>query len=191
MLNNTAMAKRLATLPNYLSAFRIVILPFLGYTISAGWAMEACYLLALAGLSDFLDGWFARRRREESDVGKLMDTVADKVLLCVAIIFLVADSRQPLNPWLGSLLLAREFLITGLRSMLASSGIVMGAAMAGKIKMTAQFFGLGCFILGQLPWGGYFRIAGLALLWISAGLSYYSMAQYTRRAYLELRAKIR
>lgn len=192
MINNTAMAKRLATLPNYLTAFRVVILPLLAFLIMTHRPIASVFLLTLAGLSDFFDGWVARRNREESDVGRLMDTVADKVLLCVAIIFLVADPLQPLDPWLATLLLAREFLVNGLRAMAASVGVIMGAAATGKLKMVTQFFGLGGIMLGQLPGrvGENFRLTGLILLWISVGLSYFSMAQYLRRAYVSLRNKL-
>ncbi len=185
------MPKRLATVPNYLTAFRIVILPLFGLLLSNRQGGEACILLTLAGISDFLDGWLARKNRQESDVGKLMDPVADKILVAVCVIFLVADRVQPLDPWLATLLLGREFLVTGLRAMVASAGIVMAAASTGKLKMVTQFFGLGGVMLGQMPGGENWRIAGLVLLWISVVLSYFSMAQYSRRAYLELRTKVR
>lgn len=176
--------KQLVNLPNALTTFRIVVLPLLAILIYRDERFWATVTLFFAAMSDIFDGWYARRYRQESAFGKLMDPVADKVLLCVATLFLVARTGDRLSPWLGTLLLAREFLITGLRAFAASSGFVLGAGQIGKMKTTLQMFGLGSIIVGNtwIPvetWGPIpGRAMGLTLLWGSVVLSYWSMVKY-------------
>jgi CDP-diacylglycerol--glycerol-3-phosphate 3-phosphatidyltransferase len=166
-------------------------MPLLANFLTHRQGLLACAVLAVAGVTDILDGYIARVRKEESSFGKLMDPVADKILLCVAILFLAAAPNTELSPWLGTLLLAREFLITGLRSFVASEGLVMGAGNMGKTKTLLQFLGLGGIMLGLDIYPGFFLIAGHVLLWAAVVLSYWSMVRYSTKAYLELKAKIR
>lgn len=180
-------AKPVLNLPNGLTVFRIVVLPLLAILIVKDHRLWATIVIAIAGLSDILDGWYARHYRLESSFGKLMDPVADKILLCVTVLFLVARAHEGMSAWLGTLLLAREFLITGLRALAASAGLVIGAKGMGKAKMLFQFVGLGAVVLGDagpafLP---VYQI-GLGLLWISVVLSYWSMVMYLRLVYRQL-----
>jgi len=183
------MRLKITTLPNLLTLFRIGVLPLMGYLLERGNGLGATLLLFLAAMSDFFDGYLARRRKEETSFGKLMDPVADKILLCVALLFLVAIPSKGLSPWLASLLLAREFLVTGLRAIAASQGIVIAAGSSGKVKVTFQFLGLGFLMIGPiglefLPFS--VEHVGLLLLWIAVLMSYISMVQYSRRVYLAL-----
>lgn len=196
MVNTLIMSgKQVVNLPNGLTAFRILVLPLLAILIMKDERFFSVVVLAVAGISDVLDGWYARKYRQESVFGKLMDPVADKILLCVAVLFLVAREPDRLGPTLGTLLLAREFLITGLRAMAAGSGIVLGADKMGKIKTFFQMVGLGSTIVGDTwivqpgwdPVPG--RLMGLTLLWIAVVLSYWSMVRYLVVVYRELKAK--
>lgn len=169
---------------NALTFFRILILPLLGYLILIDSKLWAFALLLLAAISDGLDGWLARRNNQETKIGKLMDPVADKVLLAVILIFLVADHKRSLSPWIATLLLAREFLITGLRALLAAHGVVMGAQKLAKWKTTFQFIGIGALILFEPFWilNIDFHTIGIGALWISVILSYVSLLSYIKKS---------
>ncbi|MEO5666436.1 MAG: CDP-diacylglycerol--glycerol-3-phosphate 3-phosphatidyltransferase [Bdellovibrionota bacterium] len=191
------MAGRLLTFPNGLTALRLALMPLLAILVEKGYGEWGLVVLILAGLTDLFDGYFARRLRQESDVGRLMDPVADKIFLCVAVIFLMARSPYPsilnpdpnLSPWLAVLLLAREFLVTGLRAMAASVGMIIAAGQVGKIKTVLQFVGLGCIMLGGTIGEISLFSCGEVILWASVVLSYWSMSTYSYRVYLAFKAK--
>lgn len=178
--------KRVVNLPNGLTLFRIAVLPLLAVLIVRDERWWALVVMVIAGVTDILDGWAARKYREESSFGKLMDPVADKILVCVAIVFLAARYAEPIDPWLGTLLLAREFLITGLRAVAASSGLVLPAGRMGKWKAAIQMVGLGAMIIGEQFPGLPARPIGLVLLWFSVLLSYWSMVSYLKLVYQKL-----
>jgi CDP-diacylglycerol---glycerol-3-phosphate 3-phosphatidyltransferase len=132
-------------LPNYLTLARIVIVPLLVVVLLtpfaeqlfgiSGYALAIAIFLA-ASLTDILDGYFARSRNQVSNLGKLLDPIADKLLVSAALIVLVEKHLAP--AWTVVVILGREFIVTGLRSIAATEGIVISAQTAGKIKMWAQ-----------------------------------------------------
>jgi len=185
------MSGKVLNVPNVLSTLRILILPVLGWLMQTGHGITACLVLTLAGITDVLDGWYARTFKQETVIGKLLDPVADKVLVCFAVVFLLARPEGPLNPGLAVLLLSREFSVTGLRAMAAAEGLIIGAGHTGKLKTFSQFIGLGALMLRMDPFGLPSKPIGQIALWISVVLSYGSMFQYLRLAYLELRSKVR
>jgi CDP-diacylglycerol--glycerol-3-phosphate 3-phosphatidyltransferase len=165
---------------------RIAILPFFALAILHNENLISFILLFVAGLTDYLDGYLARSQKQESNFGKLMDPVADKLVLCISLIFLVANPNYALSPWLASLLLAREFLITGIRALIAAQGFIMGAQMLGKIKTLSQFFGIGSLFLAPLfNWPSLMTL-GSVFLWLSTILSYVSLYLYSKKAYFLL-----
>jgi CDP-diacylglycerol--glycerol-3-phosphate 3-phosphatidyltransferase len=132
-------------LPNYLTLARIVLVPLLVVILLTPFAEQwfgiSSYALAIAiflaaSLTDILDGHLARRRNQVSNFGKLLDPIADKLLVSAALIVLVEKHLAP--AWAVVIILGREFIITGLRSVAASEGIVIAAQKIGKIKMWAQ-----------------------------------------------------
>jgi CDP-diacylglycerol---glycerol-3-phosphate 3-phosphatidyltransferase len=132
-------------LPNYLTLIRIVFVPFLVVVlltpVADRWFGLNAYALAVgiflvASLTDILDGHLARRRNQVSNLGKLLDPIADKLLISAALIVLVEKELAP--AWAVVIILGREFIITGLRSVAASDGIIIQAQKIGKIKMWAQ-----------------------------------------------------
>jgi len=191
------MAGRLLTFPNGLTALRLALMPLLAILVEWGMGGWGLVVLIIAGLTDLFDGYFARRWRQESDVGKLMDPVADKIFLCVAVIFLLARDPYPsvlnpdpnLSPWLAVLLLAREFLVTGLRAMAASVGMILAAGQVGKIKTLLQFVGLGAVMLGGHVGELSLYSVGELCLWFSIIMSYWSMTTYSYNVYLAFKAK--
>lgn len=132
-------------LPNYLTLARIVVVPILVVVlltpVSEDWLGISGYALAIgifiaASLTDILDGHLARKRNQVSNFGKLLDPIADKLLVSAALIVLVEKNLAP--AWAVVVILGREFIVTGLRSVAASEGIVIAAEKIGKIKMWAQ-----------------------------------------------------
>ena len=132
-------------LPNYLTLARIIIVPLLVVVlltpIAEAWFGISSYALAIAiflvaSLTDILDGHLARRRNQVSNLGKLLDPIADKLLVSAALIVLVEKHLAP--SWAVVIILGREFIITGLRSIAATEGIIIQAQTVGKIKMWAQ-----------------------------------------------------
>lgn len=132
-------------LPNYLTFARIVIVPLLVVVLltpfAERWLGISGYALAIvifliASFTDILDGHLARRRNQVSNLGKFLDPIADKLLISAALIVLVEKHLAP--SWAVVIILGREFIVTGLRSVAASEGIVIAAQNIGKIKMWAQ-----------------------------------------------------
>ena len=132
-------------LPNYITLGRIVVVPLIVVVlltpVAEKWFGVSGYALAIilfitAAVSDIVDGQLARRRKQVSTLGKFLDPVADKLLISAALIVLVEKHLAP--SWAVVVILGREFIITGLRSIAASEGIVIQAQGMGKIKMWAQ-----------------------------------------------------
>lgn len=132
-------------LPNYLTLARIILVPLLVVILLTPLAENyfgiSSYALAIgiflaASLTDILDGHLARRRNQVSNLGKLLDPIADKLLVSAALIVLVEKHLAP--AWVVVVILGREFIITGLRSIAVTEGIVIQAQVSGKIKMWAQ-----------------------------------------------------
>jgi CDP-diacylglycerol--glycerol-3-phosphate 3-phosphatidyltransferase len=132
-------------LPNYLTLARILVVPLLVVAlltpVAEQWLGISGYALAIiifisAAITDILDGHLARRRDQVSTLGKFLDPIADKLLVSAALIVLVEKHLAP--SWAVVIILGREFVVTGLRSVAASEGIVIQAQTSGKIKMWAQ-----------------------------------------------------
>ncbi len=132
-------------LPNYITLGRIVVVPLLVVVLLtpvaerwfgvSGYALGVVLFL-IAALTDIVDGQLARRRNQVSTLGKFLDPIADKLLISAALIVLVEKHLAP--SWAVVVIIGREFIITGLRSVAASEGIVMQAQSMGKLKMWAQ-----------------------------------------------------
>lgn len=132
-------------LPNYVTLARILFVPLLVAAlltpVGEDWFGISGYALAIvifiiAALSDILDGQLARRRNQVSTLGKFLDPIADKLLVTAALVVLVEKHLAP--SWAVVIIIGREFIVTGLRSIAASEGIVIQAQTLGKIKMWAQ-----------------------------------------------------
>lgn len=132
-------------LPNYLTLTRILVVPLLVVAlltpVAESWLGINGYALAIiifmaAVLTDILDGHLARSRNQVSTLGKFLDPIADKLLISAALIVLVEKQLAP--SWAVVIILGREFIVTGLRSVAAAEGIIIQAQLSGKIKMWAQ-----------------------------------------------------
>ena len=132
-------------LPNFLTILRILIVPLLVVVLLTPVAEQAfgisgyafaIVVFLIASFTDILDGHLARRRNQVSTLGKFLDPIADKLLVSAALIVLVEKHLAP--SWAVVIILAREFIVTGLRTVAASEGIIIQAQNSGKIKMWAQ-----------------------------------------------------
>lgn len=139
-------------LPNQLTAARLGLAVVL-FALIAWESWVACLVVfALAALTDWLDGYFARKMGLISAVGRNFDPLVDKVLICGAFIFLVPVKDAGLTAWMATLVVARELIITSLRSFLENRGATFGADMLGKIKMVLQCTALiAIFIALEVP----------------------------------------
>ena len=126
-------------LPNVLTVVRILLVPVLVVALSseaAGGDVLAAAVFALAALTDGLDGYIARSRQTITTFGKVMDPVADKLLIAAALISLVSLDR--LAGWVAMVIIAREFAVSGLRIAAGAQGVVIPASMLGKVKTIVQ-----------------------------------------------------
>jgi CDP-diacylglycerol---glycerol-3-phosphate 3-phosphatidyltransferase len=149
-------------LPNALTLSRIFIVPLLVVVLltpfSENWLGVPRYLLGVtiflaAALTDYLDGRIARSRDQVSRLGKLLDPLADKLLISAALISLVENHLAP--AWAVVIIVGREFAVTGLRSIAATEGVVISASSVGKFKMWAQVITVALLILSlSSPLGG-------------------------------------
>ena len=150
-------------------------------------ALVAFWVFAIAAGSDWIDGYCARRYKSETVLGKLMDPLADKVLVTTALVMLIPLDRVP--AWLALVILCREIVITGLRGVASSAGIVVAASGLGKLKSIIQYLGLGTLIfpLGVLPIP-YLHHIGMAILYVALVITIWSGIDYfykLRRVFLE------
>lgn len=130
-------------LPNKLTLFRVVLVPFfMIFLLYEGAAFDwlALIIFVVASLTDLIDGKIARSQNLVTNFGKFADPLADKLLVCAALIGFCSLGR--LNAWFVFIIIAREFIVTGLRIVAISSGNVIAAGMAGKIKTVLQMIAL-------------------------------------------------
>jgi CDP-diacylglycerol--glycerol-3-phosphate 3-phosphatidyltransferase len=125
-------------LPNQLTGARLVLGIVLFVLIEMGQWRWCTIVFAFAAFTDWLDGYLARKMNLGSTLGRNLDPLVDKVVVCGAYIFLIAVPDSGLTPWIAVVVVARELIITGLRTFMENLGANFGADMLGKIKMTLQ-----------------------------------------------------
>jgi CDP-diacylglycerol--glycerol-3-phosphate 3-phosphatidyltransferase len=174
-------------LPTQLTVGRICLVPlvvvFLISTESIH-ALVAAVLFAAAAVTDWLDGLIARRRGQVTTLGKLLDPVADKVLVSAALISLVQLGTIP--AWVVVIMIGREFAVTGLRSVSAAQGVVMAASDLAKYKTVAQYLAVTLLILERnVPAGleAEFVYLSRGTLWAALLLTVFSGIDYFVRFY--------
>lgn len=142
------LGQDLLNLPNAITLTRIAMIPvFLWFTYheSRVDSFIACLVYAVTGATDFLDGWIARRKGLVTLIGKFLDPLADKLVVMAALVMLVHLGR--VGAWVVILIMAREFIITGLRTIAMGEGIVIAAGQEGKYKTAFQLAGITFLLL--------------------------------------------
>jgi CDP-diacylglycerol--glycerol-3-phosphate 3-phosphatidyltransferase len=174
-------------LPNSLTVFRIFLVPLLVVVLLTKPKFEGQWLwglmIFLVALStDYLDGWLARRRSQVTNLGTLLDPVADKLLTSAAFISLVELGRAP--AWMVVVIIGREFAVSGLRSVASSQGIAIPASRWGKYKTASQGVAISLLIIYEYM--GEWRRTSTLFLWVVVALAAVSGADYFRSFYRRL-----
>jgi CDP-diacylglycerol--glycerol-3-phosphate 3-phosphatidyltransferase len=167
--------------PNLLSLSRILAVPVfivLMLEPTPGRAIWAGVVFALASITDWFDGYYARKWDQITKLGKLLDPLADKILIASALIVLLNTDPELVPAWMVIIIVGREIAVTGLRAKAAAEGIIIAADTLGKYKVGAQITAVLSFILVHAVGGSFFVILGTAMLWISVLLALLSGGQY-------------
>ena len=153
-------------LPNALTLLRIFLVPFLVVVLLTkftGREFVGLAIFLVAAITDFFDGWLARRRNQTTKLGALLDPIADKLLMSAAFISLVEMDPVHVPAWMVVIIIGREFAVSGLRSIAAQQGVTIAASPLGKGKMVSQVIAISLLILGYEL--GRFRVIGKVALW--------------------------
>jgi CDP-diacylglycerol---glycerol-3-phosphate 3-phosphatidyltransferase len=175
-------------LPNALTLGRIFLVPLMVVVLLTKFEGRMIFgihkdlvgaaIFGLASLTDWLDGYLARRRKQVTTLGQLMDPLADKLLITAALVSLVQMDLAP--AWMVAVILGREFAVTVLRSIAHARGTVIAASPLGKFKMVSQVVAILALILGQ-DHLQLFHVIGTIALWVSVVTAVASGVDYYRR----------
>ena len=174
-------------LPNTLTLARIFLVPLLVVVLLTRFEAERIFgmprellgaaIFGTAALTDWLDGYLARRRRQVTQLGQLMDPLADKLLITAALVSLVQMGVA--SAWMVAVILGRELAITVFRSLTYTRGVTIPASSLGKVKMVTQVAAILLLILGNQVW--LFWLLGQVALWLVLVTSLWSAVDYYRR----------
>jgi CDP-diacylglycerol--glycerol-3-phosphate 3-phosphatidyltransferase len=172
-------------LPTWITIIRIFLTPVLVVVlmtrvtafepIGLSWQMIGAAVFLLASFTDYLDGWLARRRRQVTTLGILLDPIADKLLTSAAFISLVQIGVAP--AWMVWIIIGREFAVDGLRMIASAQGVAIGASAWGKYKTVSQVVAIVLLILGY-EYLGKWNVAGDIALLVVVALATFSAADY-------------
>ena len=171
--------KKILSHPNSLTLFRVAAIPVI--VVLMLFTNRFCTFLAAlvfsaAAITDFFDGFIARRRGMESELGKIMDPLADKLLISSAFIMLVSHNWAP--AWVVCIIIGREIAVTGLRNIIASEGQDVSASMLGKYKTGFQIASIIPLLINYEYFQIDFHLIGYVLLWGALIFSIWSGADY-------------
>lgn len=176
-------------LPNQLTISRILLVPVIMALLMfpGRWVCFAAgVLFAVAGFTDLIDGYLARKTNQISSLGKFLDPLADKMLVSSVLIMLVQLAWVP--GWVAVVIICRDIMVTGLRAIAADDGIVIAADKYGKLKTVLQLVALEPLIL-HYPWFGIpMHTIGMVLLYLSLILTVFSGYNYFLNFFKEVRA---
>ena len=180
-------------IPNILTLLRIVLIPVfvLIFYLPVGWARTGCALVfALAAITDWLDGYLARRWSQTSPFGAFLDPVADKLMVAVALLLLVQSEPTPALAIPAAVIIGREITISALREWMAELGAraQVAVSMIGKVKTAVQMIAILLLIYEQPLWNAPTYTIGFVLLYVAAMLTLWSMVVYLRAAWPSLSA---
>ncbi len=167
-------------LPNLLSIFRILLVPPLVVVLLTKFEGKEWWGLALflvAAVMDFFDGYLARRRKQVTRLGTLLDPAADKILVSAAYISLVEQNPHVVPSWIVVVIIAREFAVGSLRSFAAAEGLVIPAGFSGKIKTVIQIISIALLIIHNQLEKEFGHLAPLSL-WVAMLITVYSGIEY-------------
>ena len=167
--------------PNTLTVLRVLSIPALVVVLLTqfkGWEITAFIIFMGASLTDMLDGFWARRRKQTTVFGQLLDPIADKLLIASALICLVELELVP--AWMAVIIIGRELAVSGFRAVAASKGTNISASFLGKIKMISEVVTIALLILGKRHLGSLYFLSQIGL-WLVMAIALFSAAEYFLR----------
>ena len=182
-------------IPNFLTLLRILLIPFffVVYVIDANWSNQvATVIFVVAAITDWLDGYLARRLNQYTTFGAFLDPVADKLIVATALVLLATDQKVldlvisvPLFAAAVAIIIGREIVISALREWMAELGKRASVAVSyiGKVKTTLQMIAISLLIYQESLFGLPVFVLGELLLFVAAALTLYSMIVYLRAAW--------
>lgn len=192
VLNRSDLSRQsLTTLPNVLTYLRMATIPVIVVLLappSSEFSLNLAFIIyVLASLTDYLDGILARRRNTVTSIGKLLDPLADKLLTSAVLIMLIPHGK--VAAWMAFVIMGRELLITGLRSIAASHGLIMNPSRMGKNKLVSQTLAF-IFLLPSIPQvQPTLEMIGTFFLWVSLVLGCISALDYFVNFYKEAKRR--
>ncbi len=164
-------------IPNQLTMGRIVMIPIFIVVYLLGYNYGAAIIFIIAAATDALDGHLARKWNLVSNFGKIMDPLADKLLVMAALVCMVETGQ--IYGWMVIVILGREFLISGFRAVAAAQGIVIAAGMTGKIKTVLQMVAIPLLLLENWPFALFTNVpVDQYVLWAAVGMTIISGVEY-------------
>jgi CDP-diacylglycerol--glycerol-3-phosphate 3-phosphatidyltransferase len=183
---------KIFNVPNMLSISRILSVPVfivLMLEPTPARALAAGIVFSLASATDWLDGYLARKWGQVTKMGKLLDPIADKILIMSALVTLVEIRSEIVHAWIAIVIIGREFAVTGLRAIASSEGIIIPAESVGKYKVGAQITAVLSLLLDYYLPNERLRDLGAAALWVAMILAVYSAVRYFMRYWSQLDQK--
>jgi CDP-diacylglycerol--glycerol-3-phosphate 3-phosphatidyltransferase len=173
---------RVWTIPNVLSLARLVL--SIAVFVMIEWQLDAAATVGfvIASTTDWIDGWYARRYKQVSRLGRIFDPLVDKVLICGAVIML-ADPAGPMQPWMAVVIVVRELVVTAIRAEMERAGTDFSAGWSGKLKMVLQCAAVALVLAARAwtewtPFGVPLSVAAAWTTWAAVAATAYSGAEY-------------
>lgn len=176
--------REIINLPNAITLLRIGVIPVLFFLLMSpgeSWSFIIALIFICAALTDLLDGYVARRYQIVTTMGKFLDPVADKIIVNTAMILMIPIGRIP--AWIVAIIIIRDFVVDGMRSIASSEGVIIDASGLGKQKTLCQIFALSALIIHYPIFGADAHAIGIAVLYVALLLTLYSGADYSLKFY--------
>ena len=182
---------RMFNVPNVLTMARLALSVVVFVLVPCGWYFWAVWVFIIAASTDWVDGYYARRFNQVTQLGRIFDPFVDKIIVCGLFIFLAAEEGSGVSAWMAVVVVGRELLVTALRGFIEQSGGDFSAKMSGKLKMVFQCVA-GGFSLGALMYAheqaplwlqrilpeAWLAVLVPLLVWLALLLTIYSGLQY-------------
>jgi len=175
-------------LPNIITMLRVVIIPVLFFLLADPgrvWSLIIAILFILAALTDLLDGYVARKYKIVTNIGKFLDPIADKLIVNTAMILMIPIGRIP--AWVVAVIIIRDFIVDGIRTIATSEGIVIEASKLGKRKTLCQIFAVSALMIHYPFLWADAHIVGTVILYLALILTVHSGLDYVIKFYRQIK----
>ncbi|MCX7982106.1 MAG: CDP-diacylglycerol--glycerol-3-phosphate 3-phosphatidyltransferase [Syntrophales bacterium] len=178
-LPSPSLKGKIINLPNAITMLRILIIPVLFFLLLSPnqfWSLVLAFIFILASLTDLLDGYLARKYHLVTTMGKFLDPIADKLVINTAMILMIPIGRIP--AWVVAIIIIRDFIVDGIRTIATSEGVIIQASKWGKKKTLCQVFAVSALMIHYPFLGADAHVVGTVLLFLALILSIYSGLEY-------------